>query len=338
MLLEPLLELLEDSEARRVREHVIWSALEGGDYSVFLECVRGFLPQTVNPIHKNSGQHIMERIAQADQESDPVMQIRRDTVSGLLKLAFQCCTSPREFCARKALVDGFLVDYIPGSAEKERMLVMEGMTFTGQFTDTKSGKVQKDSLVLLVPGQGLQVVALLDTASNAPVGYYGGVFCSPGQNHHSWSAARCRLHLLPADTLAIDGCPSGPHLFLEDLLEISAPGSLFASSSYSPDDSIINSGNVAVPSRCGALTPLIVRDLEVRGVMMYSSQFISRGSVYAWPYNWARISGANAYSRDEIQRRQKACGAGLPEYTKSIIQMQRARALAAGGFDDAAPS
>ena len=339
MLLEPLLNLLEDSEARRAREHVIWSALEGGDYSVFLECVRGFLPQTVNPIHKNSGQHIMERIAQADQESDPVMQIRRDTVSCLLKLAFQCGTSPREVCARKALLDGFLVDYIPVSAAKERILVMEGMTFTGQFTDTKSGKVQKDSLVLLVPGQGLQVVALLDTASNAPVGYYGGVFCSPGQNHHSWSAARCRLHLLPADTLAIDGCPSGPHLFLEDLLDISAPGSLFASSKFNPDDNR-NSGNVAIPPRCasGVSTPLTVRDLEVCVIMMYSSKFISWGSVYAWPYNWARISGANAYSEDEIRRRQQAFRAGLPEYTKSIIQRQRARALAAGGVDDAAPS
>jgi hypothetical protein len=236
------------------------------------------------------------------------------------------------------LLDGFLVDYIPKSAEGETILVTEGVRFTGQFTDSKSGKVQKDSLVLLVPDQGLQVVALLDTASDAPVGYYGGLFGSPGQNHHLWSAARCRLHLLPADSLAIDGCPSGPHLFLEDLVEISAPGSLFASSSYSPDDSIINSGNVAVPSRCGALTPLPVRDLDVRGVMMYSSQFIRSGSVYAWPYNWARISGANAYSKDEIKRRQVAFGAGLPNYTKSIISKQRDHALAAGGFDDAAPS
>jgi hypothetical protein len=337
MLLEPLLKLLEDSEARRAREHVIWSALEGGDYSAFLECVRGFLPPTVNPIHKNSGQYIMERIAQADKESDPVLQIRRDTVSGLLKLAFQCGTSPGEFCARNALVDGFLMDYIPESAAKEKMLVTEGMIFTGQFTDTKSGKVQKDSLVLLVPDQGLQVFALLDTASNAPVGYYGGVFSSPGQNHHSWSASRCKLHTLPADSLAIDGCPSGPHLFLEDLLDISAPGSLFASSRFNPDDNS-NSGNVAIPSRCGVSTPLTVRDLEVRGIMMYSSKFISWGSVYAWPYNWVRISGANAYSMDEIQRRQQAYTAGLPEYTKSIIQRQRARALAAGGLDDAAPS
>ena len=121
-------------------------------------------------------------------------------------------------------------------------------------------------------------------------------------------------------------------------MEISAPGSLFASSSYSPDDSIINSGNVAVPSRCGALTPLPVRDLDVRGVMMYSSQFIRSGSVYAWPYNWARISGANAYSMDEIRRRQQACRAGLPKYTELIIRRQRDLALAAGGLDDAAPS
>ena len=337
MLLEPLLELLEDSEARRAREHVIWSALEGGDFSAFLECVRRLLPPTVNPIHKNSGQHIMERIAQADRELDPVTQIRRDTVSGLLRLAFRCGTSPGESCARLALVDGFLVDYIPQSAAKETKLVTEGIIFTGQFTDSKSGKVQKDSLVLLVPDQGLQVVALLDTASDAPVGYYGGVFAPPGQNHHLWSAARCRLHILPADTLAIDGCPSGPHLFLEDLLDISAPGSLFASSRYNPDDSS-NSGNVAVPSRCDVSTPLTVRDLEVRGVMMYSSKFISRGSLYAWPYNWARISGDNAYSMDEIRRRQQAYQAGLPKYTESIIRRQRTLALAAGGLDDDAPS
>jgi predicted O-linked N-acetylglucosamine transferase (SPINDLY family) len=338
MLLEPLLERLEDSEARRAREDVIWGALQDGVFSVFLGCVQRHLPPTVNPIHKNSGQHIMERIAKADKKLDPVMQIRRDTVLGLLQLAFRCGTSQGEICARQALLDGFLVDYIPKSAEGETILVTEGVRFTGQFTDSKSGKVQKDSLVLLVPDQGLQVVALLDTASDAPVGYYGGLFGSPGQNHHLWSAARCRLHLLPADSLAIDGCPSGPHLFLEDLVEISAPGSLFASSSYSPDDSIINSGNVAVPSRCGALTPLPVRDLDVRGVMMYSSQFIRSGSVYAWPYNWARISGANAYSKDEIKRRQVAFGAGLPNYTKSIISKQRDHALAAGGFDDAAPS
>jgi hypothetical protein len=214
---------------------------------------------------------------------------------------------------------------------------MEGITFTGRFTDSKSGKVQKDSLVLLVPDQGLQVVALLDTASDAPVGYYGGLFGSPGQNHHLWSAARCRLHLLPADSLAIDGCPSGPHLFLEDLVEISAPGSLFASSRFNPDDNS-NSGNVAIPPRCGVSTPLTVRDLEVRGIMMYSSKFISWGSVYAWPYNWARISGANAYSMDEIRRRQQAFRAGLPKYTELIIRRQRDLALAAGGLDDAAPS
>jgi len=337
MLLEPLLELLEDSEARHAREDVIWGALQDGVFSVFLGCVQRHLPPTVNPIHKNSGQHIMERIAKADRESDPVMQIRRDTVSGLLQLAFRCGTSQGEICARQALLDGFLVDYIPKSAEGETILVTEGVRFTGQFTDSKSGKVQKDSLVLLVPDQGLQVVALLDTASDAPVGYYGGVFASPGQNHHLWSAARCRLHILPADTLAIDGCPSGPHLFLEDLLDISAPGSLFASSRYNPDDSS-NSGNVAVPSRCDVSTPLTVRDLEVRGVMMYSSKFISRGSLYAWSYNWARISGDNAYSMDEIRRRQQAYQAGLPKYTESIIRRQRTLALAAGGLDDDAPS
>ena len=342
MLLEPLLELkpLEDSAARRAREDVIWSALEGGDFIGFVECVRTLLPPTVNPIDKNSGQYILERIAQCQgaSESDPVMRIRRDTVSGLLKLAFRCGTSPGESCALKALVDGFLVDYIPESAEKETKLVKEGMRFTGSFTDSRSRKKQKDSIVLLVPDQGLQVVALLDTAADAPVGYYGGVFGSPGQNHHLWSAARCRLHTLPADTLAIDGCPSGPNLFLEDLLEISAPGSLFASSKFNPDGSMSNSGNVAVPHRNDALTPLAVRNLDVRGVMMYSSQFIPRGSVYAWPYNWARISGRNAYSTDEILRRQVAFRSGLPDYTLEIILAQRAFALEAGGFDDAAPS
>ena len=343
MLLEPLLEVkpLGDSAARRAREHEIWSALEGGDLLGFVKCVYRLLPPTVTPIARNCGQSILERIAQdpEGQESDPVMQIRRDSVSGLLKLVFQCGISSGESCAKQALTDSFLVNYIPESADKERILVMEGMRFSGGFKDPKSGKTQKDSLVLLVPSHGLQVVALLNTAPHAPVGYYGGVFMFPGQTHHDWSAARLRLHTLPADSMAIDGCPSGPNLFLEDLLEISAPGSLFASSKLFPADTIAGSGNVAVPARnAAALTQFTVREIDVRGVMMYSSQFIREGSVYAWPYNWARVSGAYAYSMDEIRLRQEASSCGLPGYTRAVILKQRAIVLAAGGFDDAAPS
>jgi hypothetical protein len=236
----------------------------------------------------------------------------------------------------QALLGGFLVDYIPVSAEKERILVLEGMRVTGRFKDSKSRKLLKDSLVLLVPDQGLQVVALLDTVSTAPVGYYGGVYGPPAQNNHPWSAARCRLHILPADSLAIDGCPSGPQLFLEDLLEISAPGSLFASSKFNPSGTNLDSGNVGVPARNFPLTSLAVRELDVRGCMMYSSKFIVWGSVYAWPYNWARVAGYNAYSMEEIQRRQMSFQSGLPKYTLEIILQQRKFALLAGGFDDPA--
>ena len=340
MLLEPLLDLkpVGDSAARRARELVISRAFEDGDFRSFVGCVRRLLPPSVRPIVRNSGQEMLERITQDPecQESDPVMQIRRDRVSGLLKLVFQCCTNPCKDCAMQALLGGFLVDYIPVSAEKERILVLEGMRVTGRFEDSKSRKLLKDSLVLLVPDQGLQVVALLDTASIAPLGYYGGVYGPPAQNHHSWSAARCRLHTLPADTLAIDGCPSGPQLFLEDLLEISAPGSLFASSRFNPSETNLYSGNVAVPARNLPLTRLAVRDLDVRGVMMYSSKFIVRGSVYAWPYNWARVAGLNAYSMEEIQRRQMSFQSGLPKYTLEIILQQRKFAILAGGFDDPA--
>ena len=340
MLLEPLLDLkpVGDSAARRARELVISRAIEGGDFMSFVGCVRQLLPPSVRPIVRNSGQEMLERIARGPecQESDPVMQIRRDRVSGLLKLVFQCCKSPFQDCARQALLGGFLVDYIPVSAEKERILVMEGMRVLGGFADSKSGKIQKDSLVLLVPDQGLQVVALLDTVSTAPVGYYGGVYGPPAQNNHPWSAARCRLHILPADSLAIDGCPSGPQLFLEDLLEISAPGSLFASSNFNPSETNLNSGNVGKPARNFPLTSLAVRELDVRGCMMYSSKFIVWGSVYAWPYNWARVAGYNAYSMEEIQRRQMSFQSGLPKYTLEIILQQRRFALLAGGFDDPA--
>jgi len=336
MLIYPMLgwEQLEDSPARSELEENIYGKLQAGSFPDLVDWVLGRLPSSVNPSQKGSGRYILEQLQHDPQvaESDPVMHIRQASVKSLLILALKCCG--RDGSAKDGLLDGFLANYIPVSAEKEGMLVKEGERVLGGYLDGKSGERQKSCLVLLVPGQGLQVVALLDTAPGAPVGYYAGIFGPPGQNHHAWSAKRCRQHILPADTLSIDGCPGGPDLFLADLLEISAPGSLFASSRSDPSDSNCNSGNVSVPARNSKmLTIFEIRELDVRGLMMFSSQKIEWGSPYAWPYDWARVSGADAFSKQEISRRMGTYQAGLPEYTREIICKQRQYALDSGESD-----
>jgi hypothetical protein len=67
--------------------------------------------------------------------------------------------------------------------------------------------------------------------------------------------------------------------------------------------------------------------------MMFSSQKIDWGSPYAWPYDWARVSGADAFSKQEISRRMGTYQAGLPEYTREIICKQRQYALDSGESD-----
>ena len=344
MLLEPL---LPTDSRRQERDSIIHASFQIGDLSSWSKCVLELYPQIVQPIAIGSGAHILMQIVNHPKDSNPdscpVQRIRQGSVESLLELVKKMLhpSAGEKQDAEQAFLSGFLVDYIPDTAENERQLVTEGMKIFGKAVGKQKGieMVPKDSLVLLVPNQGLQAVALFNTAQGWPVGYYAGVFETPGQNNDQPSAHKNRHHILPVSNLGLDGGPGGPILCLKDLVENSAPGSLFASSLQDPNDTRLDSGNVAIPERNSAkLERMVVPGADVRGVMMFSSVFIEYGMIYSWPYNWARLAGKYAFSEEEIGRRKNFYGLGLPLYTKAIIRKQRDMSIAAGGRDDPLPN
>ena len=338
MLLELFCPMPVDVEERRARETAVVGAVQERDFSTFMEYV-------LSLVLKDSlgGKFLSEIIKHSAGSAsflveDPVGQIRRENVLNLLRLAFDCLhPDASERCTPQgALLSNFCSDYISESKQKEEELVKEGVVFRGGHT--VSGKTQKDCVGFLVPVQGLLVVSLFDTAADTPAGKYAGV-CEaiPGTNE-PMSARRLRRHILPSNGEGLDGDPGGPDLTLDDLVDMSAPGSLFASCRKDPSQNEPASANVAIPGRVKGVVEMDdIRGKKVKAIDMFTCQYITWGTLYCWSYNWARVSGVDAYSSDEILRRQKAHKQGLPEYVKSIILRRREEALQRGGVDDQEP-
>ena len=319
-------------------ERKLYQAVESRHFPTFLAHVLDQLGQCHAP-QQSPTRKILLQIAKiesggVDEESDPELLVQRSSVWNLLQLAFKLLHPQPDLRLklRDVFLSRFVRSYLADSPELQRQLLLEGLLVPGRRFP--NGKTLNPSLLVLLPGLGLEVFALVDTAEGDLAGGYSGTLQARTVGNSADCASKFSFHTLCGDAWELGGSP-GPDRKLLAMVSASAVGSLFASSRVRPD--VASSGNV---SRVDRLTrpAEVLPDSSVDGesmgvVWMRARTFINWGTKYDWDYNWATLAGGHKLSPEEIEEMIRAQGRPLPDYVKEMIQRRRQEVL--GQYPDA---
>ena len=301
----------------------VWQDASEGTFQAFVERVLQLHSslRPADPLHQ-SGEAVLKRVAGSldpqpcpqTTSVDRTVLFRMETMVDLLDLAYELLKGG--FAMEDAFRKAWLGTYIPRSIEEdsERELLYRGYLVAARGE-------QKETALILVPGWGLVLYTIWDTAADKQVCLYAGSYSAREPKDARKTATSFSRRYLPAGAYAINGILNADFT-LRRYADCSGAGAFVSSSREEYDK-----------NRCGKLSspewrkdPIRISQDEgepIYGFPMRARLWLPRGTHTTWNYNWAQGRGSIAMSATDIRKAMEAYAEVKAGWIKDIIEYWR---------------